>query len=90
MAKNATKKALAKVRTSSLKTKKIIASKSARKPKKPTAKKPARKLVRRSAANVAKLRKSILAGAKAGKTAEMIAAELGISQSYVYTLKNRK
>jgi len=89
MAKKTTKKSLVQTRTRSLKTKKPIAVKSSTTAKKPAATKPARKVARRSSANVAKLRKSILAGAKAGKTAETIAAELGISKAYVYALKNR-
>jgi len=89
MAKKAIKKSLVQSRARRLKTKKAIAIKSVAKAKKPAATKPARKVVRRSVANVAKLRKSIFTGTKAGKTAESIAAELGISKGYVYTLKNR-
>lgn len=66
--------------------KKAIAVKSV-KARKPATRKPPRKAVRRSAAEIAKLRKAILAGARKGKTAEMIAAELGISKAYVYVLK---
>jgi hypothetical protein len=86
MAKRARKKIAAKSPARSKKTKKTIAVKSV-KPRKPATRKPARKAVRRSAAEVAKLRKAILVGARKGKTAEMIAAELGISKTYVYALK---
>ena len=89
MAKNAKKKVAAKVATKSRKTKKAIAVKSAPKARKAVAKKPPRKAARRSAADVAKLRKAVLAGARAGKTAETVAAELKISKAYVYALKNR-
>jgi hypothetical protein len=89
MAKNAKKKVAAKVATKGRKTKKAIAVKSAPKARKTVAKKPPRKASRRSAADVAKLRKAVLAGARAGKTAETVAAELGISKAYVYALKNR-
>ena len=58
--------------------------------KKPVAKKPAaKKAARRSTADVAKLRKSVIAGSKAKKTAETIAKELGISKAYVYALKRK-
>jgi hypothetical protein len=49
----------------------------------------ARKGTRRTAAEVAKLRKAAIAGTRRGKTADVIAAELGISRAYVYALKNR-
>ncbi len=87
MARKAKKKVAAPAATRSKKTKKVIAVKSS-KPKKPAAKKPARKAVRRSSAEVAKLRKSVIAGLKAGKSAEALAAQLGISRPYLYRLKN--
>lgn len=86
MAKKAKKKVAAKSATKSKKTKKVIAVKSV-KPKKPAAKKPARKAARRSTADVAKLRKSVIAGLKAGKSAEALAKQLGISRPYLYRLK---
>ncbi|WP_421695968.1 hypothetical protein [Aestuariivirga sp.] len=89
MARKAKKKSTAKVPTKSRKTKKAIAVKSAPKARKTAPKKAPRKATRRSAADVAKLRKAVLAGAKAGKTADAVAAELGISKAYVYALKNR-
>jgi hypothetical protein len=87
MAKKAKKKVAAKVATKSRKTNKAIVVKSV-KPRKPAAKKPARKAARRSSAEVAKLKKSIIASARKGKSADTIAAELGISKAYVYALKN--
>ena len=58
--------------------------------KKTVAKKPvAKKAARRSTADVAKLRKSVIAGSKAKKTADTIAKELGISKAYVYALKRK-
>jgi hypothetical protein len=86
MARKSRKKSAAKAATGNRKTKKAIAVKSV-KAKKPATRKPARKAVRRSAAEIAKLRKAIFAGARKGKTAEIIAAELGISKAYVYVLK---
>jgi hypothetical protein len=86
MAKRARKKVAVKSPAKSKKTKKAIAVKSV-KPRKPATRKPARKAARRSSAEVAKLRKAILVGARKGNTAEMIAAELGISKAYVYALK---
>ena len=69
---------------------KAIAVKSTKAPKKSAAKKPAaKKAARRSTADVAKLRKSVIAGSKAKKTAETIAKELGISRAYVYALKRK-
>ena len=59
------------------------------KARKPTAKKAPRKVARRSTADVAKLRKSVIAGFKAKKPAEAIAKELGISKPYVYMLKRK-
>jgi DNA-binding NarL/FixJ family response regulator len=88
MAKKA-KKAAAGLAVRGRKTKKAVAVKSATKARKPARKKPPRKASRRSAAEVAKLRRAILAGARKGKSAETIAAELGISKAYVYALKNR-
>ena len=88
MAKKAKKKSAAKAGTASKKTKKVIAVKSA-KARKPAKKTAARKATRRSAAEVAKLRKSVIAGFKAKKSAEAIAKELGISKPYVYVLKNK-
>ena len=87
MAKKAKRKVAAKSATKSKKTKKVIAVKSA-KPKKAPAKKPARKAARRSSADVAKLRKAVIAGLKSGKSAEAVAAQLGISRPYLYRLKN--
>ena len=92
MAKKARKKVAATAPTRSKKTKKAIAVKSVRPAKNPVAKKvavkkPARKAARRSTADVAKLRKAVVAGFKAKKPAEAIAKELGISKPYVYVLK---
>lgn len=87
MARKAKKKVAAKAPTRSKKTKKVIAVKSA-KPKKPAAKKPPRKAARRSSADVAKLRKSVIAGLKTGKSAEALAKQLGISRPYLYRLKS--
>ena len=84
MAKKA-KKAAGRAPTKSQKTKKAIAVKSTKAPKKSAAKKAAR----RSTADVAKLRKSVIAGSKAKKTADTIAKELGISKAYVYALKRK-
>lgn len=89
MARKARKKAVAKVATKSRKTKKTISVKSAPRAKKAVARKPPRKAARRSAADVAKLRKAVLSGARSGKTADNIAEQLGISKAYVYALKNR-
>ena len=86
MARKSRKKSAAKVATGNQKTTKAIAVKSV-KARKPATRKPAGKAVRRSAAEIAKLRKAILAGARKGKTAETIAAEVGISKAYVYVLK---
>ena len=89
MAKKA-KKAAGQTPTKSQKTKKAIAVKSTKAPKKSAAKKPAaKKVARRSTADVAKLRKSVIAGSKAKKTADTIAKELGISKAYVYALKRK-
>jgi len=88
MAKKVKKKSAAKTGTTAKKTRKVIAVKSVRL-KKPAKKAAARKVTRRSAADVAKLRKSVIAGFKAKKPAEAIAKELGISKPYVYTLKNK-
>ena len=88
MAKKANKKAAAKTGTTSKKTRKAIAVKSV-KAKKPAAKKPARKATRRSSADVAKLQKAVIKGLKAGKSAEALAAELGLSRPYIYVLKNK-
>ena len=88
MAKKSKKKVAAKAPTRSAKTKKAIAVKSV-KAKKPAARKPARKAARRSSADVAKLRKAVLAGSRAKKPADAIAKELGISKAYVYALKRK-
>ena len=88
MAKKSKKKVAAKATTRSAKTKKAIAVKSV-KAKKPAARKPARKAARRSSADVAKLRKAVLAGSRAKKPADAIAKELGISKAYVYALKRK-
>ena len=87
MAKKAKKKVAAKAATRSKKTKKAIAVKSV-KARKPAAKKAARKVARRSTADVAKLRKAVLAGLKSGKSAEAVAKQLGISRPYLYRLKS--
>lgn len=94
MAKKARKKVAARAPTRSKKTKKAVAVKSVkpvRNPvaKKVAAKKPARKVARRGAADVAKLRKAVIAGSRAKKPAETIAKELGISKAYVYALKRK-
>ena len=88
MAKKAKKKSAAKTGTASKKTKKVIAVKSV-KARKPTTKKAARKATRRSSADVAKLQKVVIKGLKSSKSAEALAAELGISKPYVYVLKNK-
>ncbi|MCA3574607.1 MAG: hypothetical protein IOC86_11875 [Aestuariivirga sp.] len=88
MAKKARKKAGAGVSATNRKSKKVIAVKSV-KPRKQPAKKPPRKAARRSAADVAKLKRAVIAGARKGKTADTLAAELGISKTYVYALKNK-
>ena len=88
MAKKSKSKVATKAPTRSAKTKKAIAVKSV-KARKPATKKIARKVTRRSSADVAKLRKSVIAGFKAKKTAEAIARDLGISKAYVYVLKNK-
>ena len=87
MAKKAKKKVAAKSATRSKKTKKVIAVKSV-KARKPAAKKAPRKATRRSAADVAKLRKAVIAGLKSGKSAEVVAGQLGISRPYLYRLKS--
>jgi hypothetical protein len=88
MAKKAKKNSAVKAGTSAKKTKKAIAVKSV-KAKKPAKKTAARKATRRSAADVAKLRKTVLAAFKAKKSAEAISKDLGISKAYVYMLKNK-
>lgn len=88
MAKKAKKKSAAKTGTTANKTKKVIAVKSV-KAKKPAKKTAARKATRRGAADVAKLRKTVIAAFKAKKPAEAIAKDLGISKAYVYMLKNK-
>ena len=87
MAKKAKKKVAAKVATRSKKTKKVIAVKSV-KARKPAAKKAPRKAARRSTADVAKLRKAVIAGLKSGKSVEVVAGQLGISRAYLYRLKS--
>ena len=87
MAKKAKKKVAAKSATRSRKTKKAITVKSV-KARKPAAKKAPRKVARRSAADVAKLRKAVIAGLKSGKSAEVLAKQLGISRPYLYRLKS--
>jgi len=87
MAKKA-KKAAGRAPTKSQKTKKAIAVKSV-KARKPAAKKTARKVTRRSSADVAKLRKAVIAGSRAKKPADALAKELGISKAYVYALKRK-
>ena len=89
MAKKARKKAGAGVSPTSRKTKKVIAVKSVKPRKAPAKKKPPRKAARRSAADVAKLKRAVIAGARKGKTADTLASELGISKTYVYALKNK-
>ena len=88
MAKKSKKKVAAKAPTRSAKTKKAIAVKSV-KARKPATSKPARKVTRRSSADVAKLRKAVLAGSRAKKPADALAKELGISKAYVYALKRK-
>jgi hypothetical protein len=88
MAKKA-KKAAGRAPTKSRKTKKVILVKATKVAKKPAARKPARKVARRSSADVAKLRKAVLAGSRAKKPADDIAKELGISKAYVYALKRK-
>lgn len=87
MAKKAKKKVAAKAATRSKKTKKVIAVKSV-KARKPVAKKAPRKAARRSTADVAKLRKAVIAGLRTGKSAEALAKQLGISRPYLYRLKS--
>jgi hypothetical protein len=87
MARKAKKKVAAKAATRSRKTKKAVAVKSV-KARKPAAKKEPRKAARRSAADVAKLRKAVIAGLKSGKSAEAVAQQLGISRPYLYRLKS--
>ena len=94
MAKKARKKIAAKSPARSKKTKKAIAVKSVKPVKNPVAKKvaakkPARKAARRSTADVARLRKAVIAGSRANKSTETLAKELGISKTYVYALKRR-
>ena len=87
MAKKA-KKAAGQTPMKSRKTKKAIAVKSTKAPKKSAAKKPAaKKATRRGSADVAKLRRSVIAAFKAKKSAAAIAKDLGISRAYVYMLK---
>jgi hypothetical protein len=88
MAKKVKKKSAVKAGTSVKKTKKASAVKSV-KAKKPAKKTAARKATRRNAADVAKLRKTVIAAFTAKKSAEAIAKELGISKAYVYMLKNK-
>jgi hypothetical protein len=88
MAKKSKKKVTAKAPTRSAKTKKAIAVKSV-KARKPSVIRPARKVARRSSADVAKLRKAVLAGSRAKKSADTIAMDLGISRAYVYALKRK-
>ncbi|MCX7350533.1 MAG: hypothetical protein NTZ54_13755 [Alphaproteobacteria bacterium] len=87
MAKKAKKKVAAKTATRSKKTKKVIAVKSV-KARKPAAKKAPRKAARRGTADVAKLRKAVIVGIKSGKSAEVVAEQLGISRPYLYRLKS--
>jgi len=86
MTKKAKKKVAAKTATRSKKTKKVIAVKSV-KARKPAAKKAPRKAARRGTADVAKLRKAVIVGIKSGKSAEVVAEQLGISRPYLYRLK---
>jgi len=87
MTKKAKKKVAAKTATRSKKTKKVIAVKSV-KARKPAAKKAPRKAARRGTADVAKLRKAVIVGIKSGKSAEVVAEQLGISRPYLYRLKS--
>ncbi|MFN4140264.1 hypothetical protein [Aestuariivirga sp.] len=82
------KRSVAKARTASKKTTKASARKSA-KTGSPARKKPEQKLTRRSGADVAKLQKAVIKSLKAGKSAQSLAAEFGISTAYVYILKNK-
>lgn len=88
MARKAKKKTAAKAGTVSRKTKKVITVKSV-KAAKPAKNKAAAKATRRSAADVAKLRKVVVAGFKSKKSAEVIAKDLGISKPYVYMLRRK-
>jgi DNA invertase Pin-like site-specific DNA recombinase len=88
MARKAKKKVAAKAATRSRKTKKAVAVKSV-KARKPAAKKAPRKIARRSAADVAKLRTSVIAGLRSGKSAETVAKQLGISRPYLYRLQSK-
>ena len=88
MAKKAKKKVAAKAATSSRKTKKVIAVKSV-KARKPAAKKAPRKATRRSTADVAKLRKAVIAGLKSGKSVEVVAGQLGISRASLPSQEQR-
>jgi hypothetical protein len=88
MAKKAKKKAGAGLAATNRKSKKVIAVKSVKARKQP-AKKPPRKAARRSTAEVAKLKGAVITGTRKGKTADALAAELGISKTYVYALKNK-
>jgi hypothetical protein len=88
MARKAQKRSAAKTGTASKKTRKVIAVKPV-KAKKSAAKKPARGTSRRSSAEVAKLQKAVVKGLKAGKSADALAAEFGVSRPYIYVLKNK-
>ena len=87
MAKKAKKKVAASAATRSKKTKKAVAVKSV-KARKPAAKEAPRKMARRSTADVAKLRKAVIAGLRSGKSAEVLSQQLGISRPYLYRLKS--
>ena len=87
MASKTKKKVAASAATRSKKTKKAVAVKSV-KARKPAAKKAPRKMARRSTADVAKLRKAVIAGFRSGKSAEVLSQQLGISRPYLYRLKS--
>jgi hypothetical protein len=66
----------------SRKSRKLSASKAA-----PIPKRPARKKTRRSAAEVAKLRKAVISGLRGGTSAADLARRFGVTTPYIYMLK---
>ncbi|MCA3556019.1 hypothetical protein [Aestuariivirga sp.] len=82
MPRKAKKKVAASAATRNKKNGKAIAVKSV-KAQNPAAK----KATRRSAADVARLRKAVIAGLRSGKTAVAVALQLGISRPYLYRVK---
>ncbi len=89
MARRPKTKAVAKKPTKSRKTKKAIVVKSAPKKPRAAARKAPRKLARRSSAAAAKTRKAAVKAVKAGKPAAAVAAELEVSKTFVYGVKNK-